>query len=263
MTVRLDEMRWPEVQEVLSKPNMVILPFGSTEQHGAHLPLNTDSSIATYLAEHAAQRVADEDSFNVLVAPTVHYTEVSIHKMFPGTIGVKADTLIRVIIDIIRSFLDQGFNNIIALTGHRENDCPLVVALRLIAEDYPKANLFAVCTIDLDFEVRSELLKAGVPGMGHALEMETSTVMAIEPQLVHLDKAIIGSRKLPLSEKYLANYGKDMTKGVLYHSGVKGFEESGTFGDPTMASRETGEKVLTAMTNNLVDIIRQIIHPEK
>lgn len=263
MTVRLDEMSWPEVQGVLSKPNIVILPFGSTEQHGAHLPLNTDSSIATYLAEHAAQRVTGENDYSVLVAPTIHYTEVSLHTMFPGTIGVKADTLIRVIVDIIRSFLDQGFNNIIALTGHRENDCPLVVALRLVAEDYRKANLFAVCTIDLDFDVRSDVLKAGLPGMGHALEIETSTVMVIEPQNVHLDKAIIGSRKLPLSEKFISNYGKDMTKGVLYHSGVKGFEESGTFGDPTMASRETGEKVLTAMTNNLVDIIRQIMQPEK
>ena len=51
MTVRLDEMSWPEVKEVISRPNLIILPFGSTEQHGAHLPLNTDSAIATYLAE--------------------------------------------------------------------------------------------------------------------------------------------------------------------------------------------------------------------
>lgn len=263
MTVRLDEMSWPEVQEVLSKPNAIILPFGSTEQHGAHLPLNTDSACATYIAEYTAQKVTDEHKISVLVAPTIHYTDVSLHKMFPGTIGVKADTLIRMIVDIVRSFLDQGFNNIIALTGHRENDCPLVVALRMIAEDYPKANVFAVCTIDLDFDVRSGLLKAGVPGMGHALEMETSAALVIEPQNVHLDKAIIGSRELPLSEKYIGSYGKDTRKGVLYYSGAKGFEKSGTFGDPTMASKETGEKILSAMIGNLADIIRQVVQPEK
>ncbi len=259
MKVRLDEMRWPEVKAVLGKTNVVIIPFGSTEQHGTHLPLNTDSIRATYVAEHAASRVNEEHKINVLVAPTVHYTEIALHKMFPGTIGVKADTLIIMAKDIVRSFLEQGFNNIVVLTSHRENDCPLVVALRMIAEDYPKANLVAVCTIDLDFDVRSDVLKAGVPGMGHALEVETSEVMVIEPHNVHLDKAVIGKRELPLSEKFIGVAGKETRKGVLYYSGIKGFEESGITGDPTMASRETGEKVLSAMISNMADIIKQMV----
>ncbi len=60
MTVRLDEMNWPEVKEVLSKPNVIILPLGSTEQHGTHLPINFDSFCATYIAEHAALTMLQE-----------------------------------------------------------------------------------------------------------------------------------------------------------------------------------------------------------
>ncbi|MFC1902544.1 creatininase family protein [Chloroflexota bacterium] len=259
MTVRLDEMSWPEVKEVLSKPNAVILPLGSTEQHGTHLPINFDSFCATYIAEHAAQKSVDEHEISVLVAPTIDYTDVSVHKMFPGTIGVKPDTLIKVIVDVVRSFLDQGFNNIIALTAHRENDCPLVVALHMIAEDYPKANLFAVSTIDLGSDARPGSVKAGVAGRGHALEGETSKALIIEPQNVHLDKAQIGARELPLSERYIGAHGMDRSKGVIYCSGLKGFEKTGTFGDPTMASKEEGEKILLAQISDLVDIIGQAV----
>jgi len=263
MTVRLDEMSWPEVKEVLNKPNAVILPIGSTEQHGAHLPVNFDSSCGTYIAEHAAQKVVDEHKISVLVAPTIDYAEVSLHKMFPGTIRVKADTLIRVIVDIVGSFLDQGFNNIIALSSHRENDCPLEVALTMIADDHPRANVFAVSSIDIGFDAPPELVKAGTPGMGHALEVETSMALVIEPQNVHLDKAIIGSRELPLSPRYIGATGKDTSKGIIYCSGLKGFEESGTFGDPTMASKEEGEKILSAKISDLADIIVQVVKPQK
>lgn len=263
MTVRLDEMSWTEVQEVLNKPNAVVLPMGATEEHGAHLPINVDSFYATYVAEHAAQKVMNEHRICVLVAPTIDYTEVSGHKMFPGTIGVKADTLIRVITDIVGSFLDQGFRNIIALTTHRENYGPLEVALTMIADDYPEANVFAVSTMGLGFDVRPGLVKAGTAGSGHALETETSMALVMQPQNVHLDKVMLGSRELPLSERYIGATGGDRSRGVIYCSGIKGFEKSGTFGDPTMASREEGEKLLSTIIGDLADIIVQVVKPEK
>ncbi len=264
MIVRLDEMSWPEVKGVLSKPNAVILPLGSTEEHGAHLPVNFDSSCTTYIAEHAARKVMNENKICVLVAPTIDYTEVSLHKMFPGTIGVKADTLIKVIMDVVGSFLDQGFKNIIALTGHRENRASLEVAFTMIADDHPEANIFAITSVrGIGFDARPGLVKAGIVGEGHALEVETSMALVIEPQNVHLDKAIIGSRKLPLSPRYIGDTGKDTSKGVIYCSGITGFEESGTFGDPTMASKEAGEKLLSAMIGDLADIIVQVVKPQK
>jgi creatinine amidohydrolase len=259
--VRLDEMSWPDVREFLTKPHAIILPIGSTEEHGAHLPLNVDSLTVTYIAESAARKVMEENNLNVLVAPTIDYTDVSPHKMFPGTIGVKLDTYLRVLVDIMEAFLDQGFQNIIALSGHLENNSPLEVAVRMVKEKRPKANLFALTAVHgLGFEAMPGLVKAVPAGIGHALEIETSYSMVIQPQNVHLEKTLKGYRKLPISTRYIGPTGQDKSKGVLYCSGVLESEESGTAGDPTMASKEAGEKLLAAITKDLADIVVQVIN---
>jgi creatinine amidohydrolase len=259
LAVRLDEMSWTEVREVLKKPNVVVLPLGSTEQHGAHLPLNVDVVCGTYLAENAARKVMENHNVQVLVAPTLPYTYVAFHKMYPGTVGVRLETLTKVIEEVVTSFLEQGFNNIITLTTHSENACPMEVALRVVAEHWQKATLVGVTSLGLGFDVRSGIAKAGNAGLGHGLEVETSMVMVEQPELVHLDRAIIGSRKLPLSEKYIGATGFDRSKGVLYYTGTKGFEKSGIQGNPTMASKGEGEKILSAQISDLADIITQVI----
>jgi creatinine amidohydrolase len=259
MKVRLDEMAWPEVKELLTQPHAVILPLGSTEEHGAHMPLNVDSYAVTYLAESAARKVEEEHGIRVVVAPTIDYTDVSPHKMFPGTIGVKVETLIRVIADIVEAFLDQEFKHVIALNGHLENTCSIEAALRIVADRRPGANIFAFTSVHgLGSEARKGLTKAGTKGKGHALEGETSCALLIQPQNVHLDKAMIGSRRLPLPEKYIGDTGEDRTKGVIYCPGHMGFNESGTAGDPTMASKEEGEKIFAASIRDLAELIVHI-----
>jgi creatinine amidohydrolase len=258
--VRLDEMSWPEVREILSKRHAVILPIGSTEEHGAHLPLNVDSLTATYIAERAARKVKEDSNIDVLVAPTIDYTDVSPHRRFPGTIGIKLDTFMKVAVDVIEAFLDQGFDNIIALSGHLENNSPLEVAMRMVKEKRPKANIFAVTHVHgLGFDAMPGLVKAGLAGMGHALEVETSFSLVIQPQNVHLEKTIKGHRKLPISSRYIGQTGEEKGKGILYCSGIEESEESGTAGDPTMASKEAGEKLLSAMIKDLADVVVQVV----
>lgn len=261
MKVRLHEMRWPEVKEVLSKPNVIILPIGSVEQHGKHLPVNVDSAIATYVAEHAAQKMGEEQGITAIVAPTINYADVSVHKMFPGTVGVKVDTLIKVIADVVESFIEQGFKNIVALSGHWENRCSIESAIRLVADRHPDARLYVICTICIGMEIETDpkMIKAGTVGMGHALEAETSMSLAIQPQNVQLEEAGIGSRKLPLSEKYIGVTGMDQSKGVLYHPSPAGFEKTGTQGDPTKATKELGEKILALQVKNLADMLVEIV----
>ena len=264
MTVRLDEMTWPEVKELLTKPHAVILPIGSTEEHGGHLPLNVDSATGTYIAEGAAKKVVTEHGINVVVAPTIDYTDISPHKIFPGTIGVKLDTLMKMLVDIIEAFLDQGFKNIFALSAHLENNSPLEVAVRMIKDKRPAANIFAVTSVHgLGFDVHKTAVKAGLAGMGHALEIETSHSLVIQPQNVHLDRTILGHRRLPISTRYIGATGQDKSKGVLYCSGVEESEESGTAGDPRMASKEEGEQLLSSVISDLADIIVQVVNPKK
>ncbi|MFC1869558.1 creatininase family protein, partial [Thermodesulfobacteriota bacterium] len=212
MTVRLDEMSWLDAKEVLTKPHAVILPIGSTEEHGAHLPLNVDSACVTYTAEGAARKTADEHGVTALVAPTIHYTDIGPHKRFPGTIGIKIETLIQTLVEIIEAFLDQGFKNVIGLSGHLENNSPLEIACRIVADRRPEANIYGLTVVHgLGSHALPSLLKGGIPGIGHALEVESCIAMVIQPQNVHLDKTIVGHRRLPLSEKYIGLVGKDKT----------------------------------------------------
>ncbi|MFC1868701.1 creatininase family protein [Thermodesulfobacteriota bacterium] len=264
MKVRLDEMTCPEVKEAITKRHAVILPLGATEEHGAHLPLYTDSHAGTYIAEHAAGKVAEAHDIRVMVAPTIVYTDVSMHKKFPGTIGVKVETLINTIVDIVEGFLDQGFKNVIALNAHLQNACSLESAFRIVADRRPKANIFAVTSVlGLGFEAMPGLVKAGPVGMGHALEVETSCALFMHPEHVYLDRVVTGSRKLPLSERYVGPTGGFRNKGVIYCPEYMGHDESGIAGDPAMASREAGEKLLTAIISDLADIIVQVASLEE
>lgn len=264
MTVKLEEMTWPEVQQILKERHVVILPVGSLEEHGGHLPLSTDSLEATYYSEEAAKKITNEnDDLYVLVAPTIHYGDVSIHKMFPGTIGVSVNTLVETIYDIVVSFINQGFKIIIVCNNHSENNCSIETGLHKVAESYPNARIYGICPIRLGLDVRGpDFIKAGKAGMGHALEVETDFMLAVYPQQVKMDKVIKGHRELPISEKYIGPSGMDQSKGVIYCSGIKGWEESGTIGDPTKSSAEQGEKLNKAVINDFVNIIMQIVKSE-
>ena len=260
--IKLEYLTWPEVAEILKQPNAIILPVGSMEQHGPHLPLNTDTVHPTYVAEKAARKVTDEQGIRVLVAPTFPYGEVSVHKKFPGTTGVTIDTLARVVEDLVRCFKEQGFKNIIVLNGHTQNTCAIDTALIKVHSDFPNLGVYAINWIYLAPEVVASLVRSKQQAKGHACETETSTSLVIQPQHVHLDRAVKGLGKFSLSSKYVGDDGYNR-KIVFFQSRKHGWEEWGIMGDPTMATREAGEKHLTAAINDLADIIVQIVKSEE
>jgi creatinine amidohydrolase len=261
MTVRLEEMTWPEVAKVLERPNLIIWPIGSIEEHGPHLPLNVDSLSPTHIAEKTAKRVKEGYGIDVLVAPTLDYTEVSVHRMFPGTIGIRVETLINVVEDVVRCFIGQGFKNIIVFTAHIQNISPIEIALRKVWNDFPDAQIYGTTPRGLGFEVTPGLIKNFPTGMCHGGEAETAQTLAIRPNLVHMDRAVVGHRQSPLSDKYLGATGTDTSKVFFYPHGT-GEEEFGIWGDPTGATAEQGEKMLEAKVDDLTDIISQIMKPK-
>jgi len=259
MKVNLHDMSWPEVEEALKKPNAVLIPTGSVEQHGPHLPLSVDSRCATYIAEQAALKVTVEHQIAVLVAPALHYTDVVTFKSFPGTIGVSIDTETRVIGDISRSLIEQGFKNIVFVNGHMDNVAPIQSALRQLSAEYPDAGLYAVNWWNLGFEVIPKVRKSTI-GL-HADELETSVSLVIQPENVQLDKAVKELPSYSLSEKWVYPdfYG---VKRVFFHSRRKYPKRStgtGVMGDPTVASRETGEKIIKAVVGDLAEIIVEVV----
>ena len=264
MKIKLADMTWPEVEEVLTKPHVMILPVGAIEQHGPHLPLSVDFRCAVYIAEQAATRVAEEGEIRALVAPDIHYTETSTFRSFPGTIGLSIDTTIRVFEDITRGFVTQGFKNILIINGHNSNVAPITIALRKVAVDFPAAGLYALNWWALGSDVIRSIRQSEL--MTHSGELETSVSLVIQPENVHMDKAVEYLPRLSLSSKWVSLdfYGPKK----LFHHSRKRYPKPemgttfGAMGNPTVASRESGEKFLAAVIADVVEVIKEIVKSE-
>lgn len=272
-TIKFEDMSWPEVAEALKEPNAIILPVGSIEQHGPHLPLNVDFRIVEYIAWQAARKVSDEHKIRILVAPVVRYAEIStgFSKTFPGTIGLSFNTFMSVIGDVIWSLVNQGFINIIVLNGHVPNHEAIAASLRrmggeLRAKRIPNIGLFAINWWDMGLDVLPHIRKSEA-GL-HAEEMETSIALVVEPENVHLEKALKWFPSYALSKKWVGscNLVRDVIPRVFYHSRAKlpkgpgdPVEAQGIMGDPTVATKETGEKIVSAVVDDLAKVIVEIV----
>ena len=263
MKVTLADMTWPEIEEVLKKPNAVILPIGSTEQHSLHLPLNVDSLTTTYIAEQAAKKVTEEHKIHVLVLPTIPYGETSgdppFGKPFPGSIGISIDTEMRIVEEIVRSLVSQGFKNIIVLNGHKENVVPSAAALRKVCIDYPSLGLYGINWFRLGTETWKRISKSGSAGAGHSGEKETAVSLAIQPENVHLERAVKGSHGFFLEDKYIS---QKTPNAVYFHSCTRGERNCGIMTDPATGTAETGRVMLSAVVDELTEIITTIVKSE-
>jgi creatinine amidohydrolase len=262
MESELIKLKWPQIEKILKMSNIIILPVGSIEQHGPHLPINVDSCCAHYIAQQIAQKFNEDQSIRVLIAPTINYTEVETFKEFPGTIGISLETEIKVIEEIVRSLLSGGFHNILVLNGHSSNTIPINAALRKVNSDFPNAGLYGINWWSLGN--LQKILKS--PPCLHAEEMETSLCLVAEPDLVEMNQAYSEYPELSLSEKWATPDFYGLAKTVFYHSRKiypRYGKSLGIMGDATVASRETGEKIVEAVVNDFVEIIREVVRTDK
>jgi len=263
MKLKLDDMTCPEVEEILKSINVVLIPVGSIEQHGLHLPLSVDSRCATYMAENAAEKVNTKGKIRVIVAPTIQYTDVTGFESFPGNVGISADTETRLIADIARSFIRHGFRNPVFVNGHATNLIPVSTALRQVNLQYPDAGLYAMNWWNMGFEVIPGIRKSSM--CLHADEIETSVSLVIQPDNVQMDMAKKEFPSYSLSEKWV--FPDFYAPSRLFYHSRKKFPKyndgCGVMGDPTVASKETGEKIIEAVTNDLAEIIEEVVKSDK
>ncbi len=227
--VEMDKLTWPEVQEQRDGGrDTVVIAFGATEQHGPHMPLATDALIG----DHLAWRVAD--ALDAFVAPTVRVGCSSHHLEFPGTLSLADETFHAIVADLVRSLAKGGFRRIVLLPTHGGNFGPLGAAVEKLG---PVEGVRVDALTDLTVLLQvAQLAEAehGVP-LGeagiHAGEWETSMLMAVEPQLVHLERGAPG-------------YTGDLETaiGAIFGSGVHSIAENGVIGDPKSASVVHGER---------------------
>ena len=209
---------WPQV-EATGGHGVLAVPLGSLEQHGPHLPLDTDTRIAVAVAEGlAACRVG------VAVAPAVAYGASGEHAAFPGTLVVGHEVLAGLLVELVRS-ARSAFAGVVLVSAHGGNDDALSL-------------LVARCTADGDDVVVWRLRAAG--GDAHAGRTETSLMLAIDPAAVRLELAEAGCTD-PL----------DALLPRLRAEGVRPVSSNGVLGDPAGASAEEGRALLDTLVSDL------------
>ena len=228
------EHSYDEIQLRLEGNPLVILPVGSVEAHGYHLPLNTDMLQPMWLVE----RIAEE--FNALILPPIHYGWTGGLDSFPGTISIGFDTLRALVRDILNELGRQGVDKVLLLSGHASGNH--MAALRLACEDAMKAHkgmrVMLLSDYYIAYKYRGELVPEND---GHAGVIETSRVMAIRPDLVKENYRF--ERK---------DAGKYMV--ILDYSE---FVPYATFSDPEGSNAELGEKLNTMILEELKKMIRE------
>ncbi|PXY24086.1 mycofactocin biosynthesis peptidyl-dipeptidase MftE [Prauserella flavalba] len=212
----LSGLRWPEVPRAL-----LAVPLGATEQHGPHLPLDTDTTVAEELARRLASQVP-----GVVVAPALPYGSSGEHAGFPGTLSIGQEALELVLVELARSA--DHFAGVVFVNGHGGNLEPLRRAVRLLRSEGRRVLAWA---------------PGGPPDDTHAGRTETSVLLHLRPGDV-LPGVPGNTSPLPALMDRLVS------------GGVRSVSENGVLGDPTGASAAEGEARLGAWTDALVTAVR-------
>jgi creatinine amidohydrolase len=215
---RLDRATWPEIDErVAGERTTLIVPLGATEQHGPHLPIGTDTSVAVALADVAAAELPGS-----VVAPAIPYGSSGEHQDFAGTLSIGAEATELVLVELGRS-ATETFHRLLLLNAHGGNAQPL---------------LGAVARLSLE----GRDVRAWSPNWGgdaHAGRTETSLMLALESEAVRDGRA--AGNTAPLATLI----------GDLHANGVRAVAPEGVLGDPTEASAAEGDRLIAAAVKDL------------
>ena len=250
--VRLERMSWPEIKAAVKEANgIVMIPVGAVEEHGPHLPLGTDTIETAEIGYRAAKEA------KVVIAPTIWYGQSRGFMGFPGTVCIRPTILGEFVKDVVMSLIKHGFDKPIILDGHGGNygilDC--------IAEEihYETGALIShIRSWDLATVPKPE----GTPKYdGHGGSSETSVMLYLCPEDVHIDKFVDSKPELELT-KYGAVFPGPST---LYSKGpvkmplsMDEMVEHGHHGDPKWGSKERGKALIEVKSKALVDFLEAL-----
>ncbi|HEY8869675.1 MAG TPA: creatininase family protein [Candidatus Limnocylindrales bacterium] len=248
-TVFLGEMTNLEVEAFLREHQTVIVPVGSTEQHGPHGPLLTDSLIPQEVARRVAPQV------RAVVAPTVNYSLSYPHVGFTGVVHLRIPTFMALVEDLCVGLAAVGFKRLVFLNGHYDNTYAIAYACANAAARMPR-DVRAFPVNYWDGMSADEAAEFFDPGTGlHANRAETSAVLAINPALVDMERA--NAEFPPFPE--VTNQGPVHTAFFFSSPGsVYRATHSGTWGDAREASAEFGERYISVVTGATVRLLDDI-----
>ena len=229
----LENITMSEFKKHLEKTKTIIFPFGTVEEHGNHLPLNTD----TLIIYESLKRVIQKRK--VFLAPPVYYGVCTSTSQHPGTISITPETLRRLVFDIVRDAYKKGLRNFFLITGHGGglHSSAMKEAAEILVEELKGITIAVLCPYDILHKELSEL--AETPNDSHAGEIETSLVLYLAPELVK------GSSR----EEY-----PKLPKPFVVKDKLK-YWRGGVWGNPAKADRDKGKKVMDLIVKKIIEII--------
>lgn len=246
------QMTWPELRGIDWQDTLVLIPVGATEQHGHHLPVDTDTRLVTMFANELEAR----NPGRILLTPTMWLGHSPHHLSFGGTLSVYHQVYADMVVSVCRSCIGMGARKIWILNGHGGNRMPLGVVLQQLKNEFADVLVTASEYWNIAREEITSIRESEFGGLGHACELETSLYLYINEAGVRLD--LIRDDGVQAEGSM---FRSDMLAGSAA-ARVMNFDEltaSGVFGRPTLASREKGERLFHAIADKL-DAFAEELH---
>lgn len=246
-------LAWPELREAARRDPqpVVVQPIGAMEQHGAHLPLNTDNYIVSRICHLAGER-ADGD---LLVLPVIPYAFNAHHMDFPGVIAIQWQTVISWLVDVATSVAHHGFDRMILISGHGVNPPYLAVAANEVNVRTGAlcASLFWSAVAD---DVTGILTSPSPGGTGHACELETSVMLALDPERVQSDRIVDDTGFA--QGRFLQMDLRSATGVHLGEHWWSSFSETGVAGNPSLSTLDKGADLIDRAADGLIALAREL-----
>jgi len=253
LRLRWEENTSPVLGEAIARDPVVILPVGSIEQHGRHVPVGCDADSAEAVALRAAEGLWGGAPL-VLVLPTLWYGYSPHHMSLPGTVTLRSETFLQVVQDIVESVLAHGVRRVLILNGHGGNISSLdVVASRVGHAWHGRARIAAATYFQLVADRVGEFRESATGGMAHACEFETSLQLALG-RTVRMGEAVTHYPTMPSSRQVMDLFAGSSVRS--YHD-FKDLSPTGTLGDPSLASAEKGQTILRICVEELQAFLKE------
>ncbi len=252
-------MQWKNLRsdqiDATPRGTVVVVPTAAIEQHSLHLPLSTDTTIVTEVCRRLDAACDDR----LLVTPTLWLGCSRHHRDFPGTLTTALDHFGDALFDTVDSILHAGFTRVLILNGHGGNAAMLSVTAEKLKYAWPDRVVAAASYWDVAGHRMAEVRESGPGGMGHAGEMETSVMLAIDPEHVDMSRAAADGLQTASPLGHIDMLGLGSGPGSVGR--VRTFKEMtkhGGFGDPTGATAEKGERFLAVITECLKSAVEDL-----
>ncbi|NOX29153.1 MAG: creatininase family protein [Actinobacteria bacterium] len=256
---RYCDMTWEDVERAAKDDRVVLVPVGTVEQHGPHLPVDTDNRIAEAFCTAAEQHCREN---TCLVAPTVGFGLSQHLADFPGAVFHTSHVFVDVLTEVFASYASSGFRRVLALNAHGSNVAPLDLATKEALHRHPGHQFASVSWWELS-DVRDVVARSGPPSQAsHACAFETSIMLTSAPEMVRLDKVVPGQPYPDSAHVWRDLFGRrpepTHRNPVRLTEMWSSWSDNGVRGDPRDATAELGEAMLEAGGKELAAIIDEL-----